>query len=195
MRVEEHKCDFLIKATQKIGKLGLAVYRRGGFQKNKTNKQERKKTLQGRGNQKNLHSSLTSTFRHGEDSTDYSDNAVWKFVIVNAKAKEEPASTPTLQQNEETPPELIHQSLAFTSHLSWAWHWSQESSRCSSGDIQAFEWVQKSGLPGPLCFLQNTGVSPTSPGRAIRKSVSQIHVNLGTNHLIQPNLIAFTLFF
>lgn len=101
MRVEEHKCDFLIKATQKIGKLGLAVYRLGGFQKNKTNKQEKKKTLQGRGNQKNLHSSLTSTFRH-RDFTDYSDNAVWKFVIVNAKTKEEPVSTPTLQENEET---------------------------------------------------------------------------------------------
>lgn len=51
MRTKKHKCDALIIATIRTGKLGLAVYRLGGFQKNKTNKQEeRKKTPEGRGN-------------------------------------------------------------------------------------------------------------------------------------------------
>lgn len=158
MRVEEHKCDFLIKATQlRLASSGWQYIDWVASRKTKTNKQERKKTLQGRGNQKNLHSSLTSTFRHGEDFTGYSDNAVWKFVIVNAKTKEEPASTPTLQENEETPPELIHQSLVFTPLLGLTLisgvflaalvGTSRPSNECSS-----------SGLPGPLC--STTLVSP-----------------------------------
>lgn len=43
MRTEEHKCDVLIIATIRTGRLGLAVYRLVGFQKNKTNKQKERK--------------------------------------------------------------------------------------------------------------------------------------------------------
>lgn len=47
-----------------------------------------------------------------------------------------------------------------------------------------------------LCIFYKTLVSLLHhQGEPSLKSVSQIHVNLGTNHLIQPNLMAFTLFF
>lgn len=167
MRTEEHKCDVLIITTIRTGKLGLAVYRLGGFQKNKTNKKkEKKKTPKGRGNNNRV--TAHSPAHVDQDLTAWPHNTVGAFVTVNAQTREKPNFTPNPYENTGSPIALHSRPLTFTPHRSHHLSLASSSAVCDSSETSMpSKWKQLGRATWPLVFFYKSSSSPASPREAI----------------------------